>query len=328
MKLQNSVLLLWTIFCLNIDLARAAQAHSIMGIVITPDGTVVSPFAIKVRHVSDKPELVQRSHFKNGEFTINGLKGGKYQVEFSAPFYIPVRMDFTFRSGEKPTDYCIVVLHAYRSEPRFVPPSSTSVKALQQNVPASAKEMYLRGVQLHREGQLEQALTEYGKALRLYPQYVQALGDAGTIFILLNRPESALLYLHRAQDIDSGNPIINLNIAISMTEQGEYSGAMKLFRRVLKEEPRMDLARYYTAKIHYMQKRYTQAEQAAREAVTNDPNLLEGWVLLMSVNEELKHFVAARDALMHLRDAIKSNAISKFVDEQLSRLESASSQLN
>jgi len=322
MKLQNSVLLLWTVFCLNTHFAQAAQPHSVKGIVITPDGTVVSSFALTVRHASDKPELVQRRHFKNGEFTVNGLKPGKYRFEISAPLYIPLRMEFTFKSDEKPTDYSIVVLHAYRNEPRFIPAYRVSLKALQQKIPDNAKEAYLRAVDLHREGELEQALIEYGKAIRFYPQYLQALTDLSTIFILFNRPESALAFLHRARDVDDSNPIVNLNIAIAMMEQGEYSGAMKLLRRVLKEEPRMGLAQYYIAKTHYMQKKYTDAEQAAREVVAHDPTLLEGWILLVKVHEELNDFVAVRDALTHLRNAINNKMISNFIDEQLSAMKS------
>ena len=105
-----------------------------------------------------------------------------------------------------------------------------------------------------------------------------------------------------------------------MTEQGEYSGAMKLFRKVVKQEPRMSLARYYIAKTHYMQKKYAEAEEAARQVVANDPNLFEAWILLVKVNEELKDFVAVRDALMHLRDAINNKMISNFIDEQLSAM--------
>src|SRR6267143_1681000 len=256
--LQNSVLLLWTVFCLNTHLAGAAQTHSVKGVVITPDGTIVSSFALTVRHAGDKPELIHRLRFKKGEFTINGLKSGKYRIEISAPLYVPLRMEVTLKSDEKPTDYSIVVLHAYRNEPRLMPAYSISVKALQQKVPDHAKEAYVRAVQLHREGQLEQALIEYGNAIRSYPEYLQALSDLSTIFILFNRPESALTFLRRAQDIDGSNPVVNLNIAIALTEQGEYSGAIKLLRKVLKEQPRMALAQYYIAKTHYIQKKYTE----------------------------------------------------------------------
>jgi tetratricopeptide (TPR) repeat protein len=325
MKLWISAVALSILFWLNTDFAHAAPAHSVKGIVITPDGTVIPAFAVTVKRVTDKPQLVQRNHFKKGEFTLTGLQSGKYQVQIAAPLYIPFRMDLSFKADDKETQYSIVVLHAYRNEPRFMPAYAVSVKALQQKIPDSARDAYLRAVKLHREGELQQALVEYGAAIRAYPQYIQALSDLSTIFILFNMPDSALAFLRRAQDIDDTNPIVNLNVAIAMTEQGEYSGAMKLLRKVLKVDPRLSLAQYYIAKIHYTQRKYPEAELAARQAVDIDPNLLEAWTLLIRVKQELNDLPGAREALSHLREVLSDKTIAKFLDEQLSTLDAAGS---
>jgi len=64
--------------------ADAAAAHTVRGVVITTDGTVVPEFTITVKHAAQKPELLTRKRFKNGEFTINGLTKDKYQLRISA----------------------------------------------------------------------------------------------------------------------------------------------------------------------------------------------------------------------------------------------------
>src|SRR5207247_2708255 len=117
-----------------------------------------------------------------------------------------------FKSDDRPTEYSIVILHSYRNEPRSLPgiAYTVSVKALQQKIPDAARDAYLKGVDLHREGHLDEALMEYGKALRDFPYYVQALSDLGSIFILFNRPESALTFLRRAQEIDDCHLAVNL----------------------------------------------------------------------------------------------------------------------
>ena len=109
---------------------------------------------------------------------------------------------------------------------------------LQQKVPAAAREAYLKAVDFHREGKLEAAMIEYGKALRSYPRYLEGLIDIGTIFLLYNRPDSALAFLRRAQDIYAGNPLVDFNIAVALAEQGDYGGALKLCKDILKREPR------------------------------------------------------------------------------------------
>jgi tetratricopeptide (TPR) repeat protein len=322
MKLTKAVLIFCCLFCLQIDWAHAAAAHTVRGVVITTDGTVVPEFTITIKHPALKPELFTRKRFKKGEFTINGLTKDKYQLRISAPLYITARLDFDFKVETRPTEYSIVILHTYRNETRLQPGAaySVSVKALQDKVPQAAKDAYLRGVELHREGSLEQALIEYGKALRAYPNYVQALGDLGTIFILYNHPESALTFLRRAHDIDNCNVVINLNIAIALTEQEDYSGAVKIFKSILSTNPHLGLAQYYMAKVYYLQKKYEAAEQYVQQAIANEPNLLEASLLMINVSLQEKKYDQAREALLHVRQAMDNTMISKFIDEQLSTL--------
>jgi protein O-GlcNAc transferase len=196
------------------------------------------------------------------------------------------------------------------------------VKSLQQKekIPEVARDAYMRGVQLHREGSLEQALIEYGKALRAYPNYVQALGDLGAIFILYNHPESALMFLRRAHELDSCNVVINLNIAIALTEQEDYSSALKIFKNILSKDPHLGLAQYYLAKVYYIQKKYEAAEDYVRQAMGNDPHLLEASLLMINISLQEKKYDQAREALLHLRQAMDNTMITKFIDEQLSTL--------
>jgi tetratricopeptide (TPR) repeat protein len=323
MKLTKALLSLCCIFCLHKGMAFADSAHTVKGVVITSDGTVVPEFSVTVRHVAQKPELYARRKYKNGEFTVTGLKADKYQIQISSPLYIPARVDFDFKSEGRPTEYSIIILHTYRNEPRFLPGAAhtVSVKTLQEKIPNEARDAYMKGVELHREGHLEEALMEYGRALRSCPNYVSALGDLGTIFILYNRPESALTFLRRAQEIDDTNLIINLNIAIAMTEQRDYSNAMKLFKKVLSANPRLALADYHLARIYYLQKKYEEAEEHVRRAVENAPHMLEASMLLIDVSLQEKKYDQARDALLQIRQAMdKNKMISSFIDEQLSTL--------
>jgi tetratricopeptide (TPR) repeat protein len=324
MKLTKAVLILCCLFCLQIDLANAAAAHTVRGVVVTTDGTVVPEFTITVRHATQKPELFTRKRFKNGEFTISGLTKDKYQLRIAAPLYITARLDYDFKSMARSTEYSIVILHTYRNEARLQPGAAytVSVKALQEKekIPEVAREAYMRGVQLHREGSLEQALMEYGRALRAYPNYVQALGDLGTIFILFNHPESALMFLRRAHDLDSCNVVINLNIAIALTEQEDYSSAVKIFKNILSRDPHLGLAQYYLAKVYYIQKKYEAAEDYVRQAIANDPHLLEASLLMINISLQEKKYDEAREALLRVKQAMDNTMISKFIDEQLSTL--------
>jgi superkiller protein 3 len=194
------------------------------------------------------------------------------------------------------------------------------VKALQHKIPDAAREAYLKGVELHREGDLDRALTEYGRALRSYPKYLEALTDIGTIFLLYNRPQSALSFLRRAQEIDDRNPVVNVNIAVAHAEQGEYDEAMKLLKKVLQLEPRTASAQFLLGKIFYLQKKYEPAETYTRQALENDPARLDAWLLIVNINLEQRRYTEAREGLERIRDAVSDQMVRSFIDLKLSEL--------
>src|SRR5690242_18024467 len=142
MKLTNAVLILCCLFCLEIDRAFANPTHAVRGVVITTDGTVVPDFTITIKRVVQKPELFTRKRFRNGDFTITGLTGDKYQLQISSPLFITARLDFDFKANPRPTEYSIVILHTYRNEARFLPGAAytVSLKTLQQKIPGEARE--------------------------------------------------------------------------------------------------------------------------------------------------------------------------------------------
>jgi tetratricopeptide (TPR) repeat protein len=322
MNVTKTAFILCCLLGLPIHTTHAADAHTVKGVVITPDGTVVPEFSVVVKRLTDKPALIPRRHFKHGEFAIPNLNGGKYQILISAPQFITTRTIAELKPESPPTDYSIIVLHPYRNEARLSPGAAytVSAKILQQKVPDAAREAYLKGVALHREGQLEQALIEYGAALRAYPRYLEALTDLGSVFLLFNRPDSALLFLRRAEEVDDGNAIINLNIAVALTEQGDYGGAHKMVKKVLQSDPHMANAHLLNAQIRYLQKKYDEAAEHVRAALESNPRMLDALLLMIDISTKLQNYGDAREALGRLREAIGSRMVSEFIDEQLSAL--------
>jgi tetratricopeptide (TPR) repeat protein len=321
MKRANAFLIFCAFFLLDIGAAHADTSRTLHGVVITPDGTMVPEFTVTIRPVVDRPELIRRKHFKQGEFTLQGLTRDKYKIVITAPQLVGVKLDVDF--GNQRTDYRIAILHHPRSGPNPMaeePGYAISPKAMQQKIPEQARGAYERGVDLHRAGYLEEALVQYGQALRFYPNYIQVLGDLGTIYLLYNRPDSALAYLRRALEIDGANSAVRLNIALALMIRGDYGESENLLEGVLRADPGNSLPLYYMARLQYLQRKYGVAEQTLRRALEENSALLDGWLLLVDIGLEQKDYVAVREGLMHLREAMNNGMFSKFVDEQLSML--------
>src|SRR5262245_57807661 len=323
MKRSIPFLFFCAFFLLVIGAAQADTSHTLHGVVITPDGTMVPEFTVTVRPVVDRPELIRRKHFKQGEFTLRGLTREKYKIIITAPQLVGVKLDVDFGTEPAATDYRIAILHHPRSGPNPMadePGYAISPKAMQQKIPEAARDAYERGVDLHRAGYLEEALVQYGQALRSYPNYIQVLGDLGTIYLLYNRPDSALAYLRRALEVDGSNNAIRLNIALALMIRGDYGEAGNFLENVMRAEPGNSLPVYYMARLQYLQRKYGVAEQTLRRALDENSALLDGWLLLVDIALQQKDYVTAREGLMHLRDSMKNGMFSKFVDEQLSMI--------
>ena len=322
MKLTTAVLFLCTMFCVELGAADQETGRRLRGVVIASDGTVVPSFTVIIRPSTNKPELVRRKRFKDGEFVIDGLTRDKYQIQVASPMYITMQLDVDFSGETKPRDYCIFLLHKFRNEPR-VPEAQAygvSLKVLQQKVPDAARDAYMRGVDFHREGRLGEAIMAYGEALRLFPQYIQALSDVGTIYTLFNRPDSALSFLRRAQQVDKENSVVRLNIAAALITKHEYDAAMKVLQEALRSDTQKSLPLYYIARIQYSEKKRDDAERTLRQALEQDPRLLDAWVLLVNIAIERNDPAGAREALIRLREAMNDRMFSRFVDEQLAVL--------
>jgi Flp pilus assembly protein TadD len=331
MKLAKPYLLLCGLFLLGIATAYGDNARTLRGVVITPDGTMVPEFTVTIRPVVDKPELIRRKHFKGGEFTLHGLNRSRYQIVITAPALVGVKLNVDFATDTPATDYRIAILHHPRSGANLLteePGYAISPKAMHQKIPDAARDAYQRGMYLHREGNLEEALVAYGQALRHYPNYIQVLGDLGTIYLLYNRPDSALAYLRRALEIDGSNSAIRLNTAVALIVRGDYGEASGYLKDVLDVEPGNSLPIYYMAKLQYLQRRYGPAEQTLRRALDGNPALLDGWLLLVDIALQQRDYRTAGDALMHLRAAMNNRMFSAFVDEQLLSLGGSRTSLN
>ena len=76
---------------------QRAQLLAVAAILTTGRRTV-SNLLRTVKHLAQKPELLTRKRFKNGEFTVSGLRGDKYLLQIASPLYIPSKLEYDFKS--------------------------------------------------------------------------------------------------------------------------------------------------------------------------------------------------------------------------------------
>ena len=285
---------------------------------MTPNGTMVPKFTVVVRPRSDKPQLVRRFHFTEGLFEIRNLDRKQYKVEITSPSFTGVLMDLKFGDTKNPATYRIVVLEPARSEVELLAGSYTlMLKRTGQEIPPRAEAAYRRGVELHRQGKLDEAMMAYGETIRIFPECAQALSDIGNIYIVLNRPESALTFLRRALKADPQNLAARLNMAAALVNQRKYGDGIRIFQEVLKEHEGAGIIRYFLAKAYWDQGKPELAENTIRQALKETPGMIAGWVLLLNLAVEQGNQASARETLLRLKEMMDDIGFSKFVDRQM-----------
>jgi tetratricopeptide (TPR) repeat protein len=292
----------------------AKKGHTLTGAVVTPEGTMVSKFTVILRPRSDKPQLIKRFHFKDGLFELKDLPRGQYKVQVVAPAYAGVTMDLQILASDNES-YRTVVLHPARIETKTLAGPEFSLKRV--GIPPLAEEAYRRGVQMHRSGAFDEAMMAYGEAIRLHPDYVDALSDIGALYILLNRPESAMTFLRRALRIDPTNVVVRANLAASLVNQRNFGEGIRMYQQILDEYSGSNLVRYQIAKAYWSQGKYDSAEKIIREALTEDPGRIDGWVLLLNVATDQGNEQTVIDTLITLREKLDNPGFSRFVELQM-----------
>ena len=74
-------------------------------------------------------------------------------------------------------------------------------KNIKQSISTDVLAQFHEAAQLHREGQLDQALSLYQAVLAKYPKQVDALHFSGVIAFQQNRPAEAIQLIQKAIDL-------------------------------------------------------------------------------------------------------------------------------
>jgi tetratricopeptide (TPR) repeat protein len=93
------------------------------------------------------------------------------------------------------------------------------------------------GMLSEQENDLEKALTYYRKASDIYPDSVTPLLLAGKACLSNAASEDARKYLEKALAIDTGNPDVHYNLALTFYNSGNYDESIKHFTDYLESKP-------------------------------------------------------------------------------------------
>jgi tetratricopeptide (TPR) repeat protein len=125
-------------------------------------------------------------------------------------------------------------------------------------------------------GQLDLARTEFQAALRIYPDYPDALASYGLLESWKGNNEAAGRMIERAVNMSRrDNPnydFMVVNLAALLMQTGHVDGALELLNREIAESPKYARAWSNRAVIRYKRGETASAVADAGEALRLDPS--------------------------------------------------------
>jgi Tfp pilus assembly protein PilF len=120
---------------------------------------------------------------------------------------------------------------------QFSPPL-ISAATLAHNPSKGARREFDRGVRAWRKGEGDQAVQHLAEAVRLDPDFIDALNELGFVYVKTGHPELALGHLQRAVTLMPNLAVLQTNYAAALVDLGRPVEAEAVARRALQLDAR------------------------------------------------------------------------------------------
>ena len=185
-----------------------------------------------------------------------------------------------------------------RANQATVPPTDDPLLEALETLKVGAYQHLNEGKRLHDKGQIQEALAEYQKALKLDAQLVQAHINLISIFGVLGRFQEAEEHYRISLEINPNLAESHYNYGLILSERNRFREAEEMFGYAVKINPFFADAYNNLGYMQQRQGKLGQAETSYRRAVENKPEHREAHFNLARIlqsqgktTEAIDHFL-------------------------------------
>lgn len=165
---------------------------------------------------------------------------------------------------------------------------------------SQARPFLQQGVRFKQAGKLAEAEASFRSALRLAPDYPEALFQLASIASAVGRVDGALKLLDRAAALAPENPNYELARGVALESQGRWDDAMSSYRRISERYPDAPEPYANIGNVFVGCGRFDEAIDAYRQAIAVKPDYVDAWSHLGSVLKMKGDMEGARQAYEHV----------------------------
>ncbi len=172
----------------------------------------------------------------------------------------------------------------------------------------SAQEFYNQAKSASQQGQTEQAMAFYKKAIELDPDYGQALTGLGAMLLMQKRLDEARPLFEKALSLDPNHATALINMSMIDQARGDHEKALERLTKVIQRNPEYAEAHFNLGSLLASMKRHEDAIRHLTKGVELSPKRSAGHLNLASVYMATEQWAKAeasyRSALqLNLRNA-------------------------
>jgi len=256
----------WAVSLLLLCLAQAwAQAPSAIQFFMPGGGLPSRPLRFTLILPDGRQEILFTD--TKGKFPITSdlVREGDYSLTIEGDKRTFETTTLRFRLLRGTISYLPVFLRPVKSN---VPTrAAVDVAEYDAKTPPEARSAYEQAMKFVGQNKPAEAISEFTRALSIYPQYVRALNDLGVLYLKLNRLDEAASAFTQAVSLNARFHQPQLNLAVLRHRQGRDDEAITLFQQLLKDHPTLSSARIIYAESLGATQQWDEAEQQLREAL-------------------------------------------------------------
>lgn len=213
-------------------------SHTIRGKIFMPSGTLPERRMRVVLEISSGGIASEAFSDSVGNFEFRGLTSNTYRVVVPTDnqYYETAQENVEAFGSFARTFTVQIYLKDKNSTLNYTTKDKILSAADIQEVPKAAKKVYEQGLKLARDSKPQEAGAKMEEALKIFPDYLNALNKFGEQMAILNKLDIAQISFERAIAVNPRFALPHINLGILMVNQKRYDEAITVLETGIKND--------------------------------------------------------------------------------------------
>jgi tetratricopeptide (TPR) repeat protein len=271
----------------------------IRGVVLTEDGQPIPNVKVSFEYVRYGAKF-ETATDKNGKWVAANIRGGEWNIDFSAEGYVPKQISTT-------------VSEVIRAKPIEIVLKRTKKSIVSEKV----SELLVKGNEFYNQKKYEEAIEEYQNILKENPMMYIINKNIGNCYYELGDYDTALEYFEKVLEEEPDSEEILVTMGNIYLEKGELEKGLSLFQQIDEEGITNPLTFYNIGTSFFNKGEIDKSIDYYNKAIVLDPNLSDAYYQLglcyLNINEKEKAKENLNKFLELAPDADKATTVREIL---------------